>query len=133
MTYSEKLKDPRWQKKRLEIMQRDNFTCKLCGDTKETLHIHHSRYKGTPWQADDEHLHTICATCHRFMTYKEKDEGVVRIIKTTFEEGDRVCFCHTSKGFFIYTINNGNATRYELGSRFMNELRTLLNASNEEK
>jgi len=27
LTYSEKLKDPRWQKKRLEILSRDNFTC----------------------------------------------------------------------------------------------------------
>jgi 5-methylcytosine-specific restriction endonuclease McrA len=28
--YSEKLRDPRWQKKRLEIFQRDNFICQNC-------------------------------------------------------------------------------------------------------
>ena len=32
MNYSEQLKSPKWQKKRLEIMQRDKFTCQLCGD-----------------------------------------------------------------------------------------------------
>ena len=26
--YVEKLKDPRWQRKRLEIMQRDGFRCR---------------------------------------------------------------------------------------------------------
>ena len=43
-TYSEKLKDPRWQKKRLEIMDRDNFICQLCGDSETTLNVHHKRY-----------------------------------------------------------------------------------------
>ncbi len=30
MTYAEQLKDPRWQKRRLEILQRDEWRC-LCG------------------------------------------------------------------------------------------------------
>jgi len=52
MTYSEKLKDPRWQRKRLEVMQRDDFTCRNCGAKDKTLHIHHVRYlKGfEPWE-----------------------------------------------------------------------------------
>ena len=44
MTYKEKLLDPRWQKKRLEILNRDNFTCQCCGDDKKTLNIHHKYY-----------------------------------------------------------------------------------------
>ena len=65
-TYSEKLKDPRWQKKRLEILNRDNFTCQLCDDTTTTLHVHHRRYlqKKDPWQYDNKFLVTMCATCH---------------------------------------------------------------------
>ena len=62
--YMQKLKDPRWQKKRLEIMQRDNFTCQLCGDTKETLVVHHYKYAGDPWGVDDEYLITLCQDCH---------------------------------------------------------------------
>jgi hypothetical protein len=65
-TYSEKLKDPRWQKKRLEILQRDNWTCQLCGATTITLHIHHRKYiKGKePWEYPDHLLVTLCEICH---------------------------------------------------------------------
>jgi len=45
MSYQEKLKDPRWQKKRLEILQRDGWKCKWCGEEKQTLHIHHLKYQ----------------------------------------------------------------------------------------
>ncbi len=62
--YSEKLKDPRWQKKRLEIFQRDNWTCKFCGDTKSMLMVHHFKYEGDPWEVGNEHLATCCAKCH---------------------------------------------------------------------
>lgn len=30
-SYAEKFKDPRWQKKRLKIMERDNWKCCECG------------------------------------------------------------------------------------------------------
>jgi len=64
MTYSEKLKDPRWQKKRLEIMQRDEFMCQLCQETEETLVIHHYKYSGEPWDVEDKYLMTLCESCH---------------------------------------------------------------------
>jgi hypothetical protein len=64
-TYSEKLKDPRWQKKRLEILQRDEFTCVKCGDNTSTLHVHHKAYhSGDPWDTPDAHLVTLCEGCH---------------------------------------------------------------------
>ena len=46
MEYAEKLKDPRWQKKRLEILERDAWVCQKCFDTKSTLHVHHRIYNG---------------------------------------------------------------------------------------
>ena len=66
MTYSDKLKDPRWQKKRLEILNRDNFTCRFCGDSETTLHVHHFVYRknADPWESDEMELITICADCH---------------------------------------------------------------------
>ena len=71
MTYSEKLKDPRWQKKRLEILERDNWACQRCFDTNSTLHIHHLYYdfKFDPWEYEDETLITLCEECHQ----KEKE------------------------------------------------------------
>lgn len=62
--YSEKLKHPKWQRKRLEIMQRDGFKCKLCGDKESELHIHHEEYEGDPWDVDNKFLHTLCSECH---------------------------------------------------------------------
>ncbi len=64
--YYEKLRDPRWQKRRLEIMQRDRFGCIDCGDSESTLNVHHCYYeKGLdPWEYDDDCLKTLCEHCH---------------------------------------------------------------------
>lgn len=65
-TYSEKLKDPRWQRKRLEIMQIHDFSCDICGDKSETLHVHHNYYVTgrNPWEYPDFALSVFCKTCH---------------------------------------------------------------------
>lgn len=66
--YSEKLKHPKWQRKRLEIMQRDDFKCKMCYDTETTLHIHHLEYSdGDPWDIENEKLITLCEDCHKIV------------------------------------------------------------------
>ncbi len=63
--YSDLLKDPRWQKKRLEILNRDEFECKYCNDDENTLHVHHIKYaKGNPWDIDNKYLITLCERCH---------------------------------------------------------------------
>ena len=67
--YYELLKDPRWQKRRLEIMQRDNFTCQMCGNGLTSgvpLNVHHYVYhKGyLPWEYPDKELITLCRDCH---------------------------------------------------------------------
>lgn len=66
MTYSEKLRDPRWQKKRLEIMNRDGFKCRDCGSDVITLSVHHHRYKANaePWEYPAHDLGTFCQPCH---------------------------------------------------------------------
>ena len=64
--YVEKLKDPRWQKKRLEILQRDEFTCQQCFNTEMCLHVHHRIYQRgkEPWDYSDSLLVTLCEECH---------------------------------------------------------------------
>jgi len=85
MTYSEKLKDPRWQKKRLEILQRDNWTCQICGCTENTLNVHHEKYDGDPWEISDKELITICEKCHYnkhiLLKYMKSRETLNKIIK----------------------------------------------------
>ncbi|MFA5424792.1 MAG: HNH endonuclease [Phycisphaerae bacterium] len=75
--YSEKLKDPKWQKKRLEVFKRDNWACRLCGDDETTLAVHHYMYeKGKdPWDYDLPNLVTLCETCHSFeYEYRKENE-----------------------------------------------------------
>lgn len=66
MTYAEKLKHPKWQKKRLEALNNANFTCQFCGETEKTLHVHHLLYhKGRqPWEYHSLLLNAICEDCH---------------------------------------------------------------------
>lgn len=70
MTYKEKLEHPKWQEKRLLILQRDGFKCRICGDTETMLHVHHTVYDFTrePWDAEDVHLVTLCKVCHEMET-----------------------------------------------------------------
>lgn len=63
-TYTEKLRHPKWQKKRLEVLQRDEFTCRMCGSEEKTLHVHHISYNGNPWETPIENLITLCEGCH---------------------------------------------------------------------
>jgi hypothetical protein len=65
-TYYEKLKDPRWQKKRLEVLNNNEFTCQRCYDKESTLHVHHKEYfKGLePWEYETNQLTVLCESCH---------------------------------------------------------------------
>ena len=65
-TYAELLKDPRWQKKRLVILERDGWKCRFCGEAKEALSVHHCFYYSTykPWEYPDKSLITLCESCH---------------------------------------------------------------------
>ena len=66
-SYYELLKHPKWQKKRLEILERANFKCEDCGADDITLHVHHTYYeKGhKPWEYPNDSLQCLCEKCHR--------------------------------------------------------------------
>ena len=83
MTYSDLLKDPRWQKKRLEIFNRDNFSCVSCGDGASTLHVHHHYYINgkKPWEYNNSVLVTLCEQCHGNEEHlKECDSDVINVL-----------------------------------------------------
>ena len=64
--YKNKLKDPRWQKLRLKIFERDAWKCVSCLDSSAPLHVHHHHYiEGKdPWDYPNDHLETLCESCH---------------------------------------------------------------------
>lgn len=65
-SYSDKLRDPRWQRMRLQIMERDRFHCVECGSGDNTLNVHHGCYLPglAPWEYEAHLLHTVCESCH---------------------------------------------------------------------
>jgi 5-methylcytosine-specific restriction endonuclease McrA len=98
-TYQEQLRDPRWQRKRLEIFKASNFKCEDadCGDDTRELNVHHSAYlKGVPvWDHPDELLHCLCRECHQERQSVEeslKIEMMKRLRKVPIERLKKVFF-----------------------------------------
>lgn len=102
--YKDKLLDPRWQRKRLEVLNRENWTCQYCGDKESILHVHHLCYSPNknPWDVDEYALLCLCENCHTVshldnltdfetetlnnvqligMTYNGSNKGVNDIVK----------------------------------------------------
>jgi hypothetical protein len=69
-SYWELLKDPRWQRRRLEILSKAGFRCESCGSETETLNVHHVNYRreAKPWEYVDCELQCLCETCHQLVT-----------------------------------------------------------------
>ena len=100
MNYKEKLKDPRWIRRRREIMERDNHRCMICGEDSLLLNVHHLRYRkgAEPWEYDDCELVTLCEDCHK-MVHDNNLNLEVRRSKIS----DRYRLC--------YGIDNSSAIR----------------------
>jgi len=64
--FSAQYKHPNWQKKRLEVLEHDNYTCRRCGATETHLHVHHAQYfkECKVWQYHQSQLLTLCDACH---------------------------------------------------------------------
>lgn len=75
MTYSEKLQDPRWQKKRLEVFEQAGWKCERCDSKDKTMHVHHGYYeKGIePWGYDNSTLHCLCWECHEVIQERTQE------------------------------------------------------------
>ena len=67
MTYQEQIKHPRWQKKRLEVMEANGFRCQTCGTEDQELHVHHSFYYdgAVIWDYKTDELQSLCSVCHK--------------------------------------------------------------------
>lgn len=72
--YQQKLQRPEWQRKRLEVLQRDDWTCNFCGARDKQLHVDHKRYDRDlePWEYKDSTYQTLCKDCHVNVTAVRK-------------------------------------------------------------
>lgn len=143
MNYSEQLKSPKWQKKRLEIMQRDKFTCQLCGDKETTLNVHHLEYikDAKAWECDNNSLVTLCEHCH-YEIGKITLVGCGNLIKSLKKQikihksnnwngGNRIMLiCDIVEGLImrIYDKNNNFIIGFEIND--VSELKKIKNIIN---
>jgi hypothetical protein len=120
--YSKKLQNPRWQKKRLEIMKRDHFQCKLCKDDETELQVHHKNYinGNEPWEYENNELITLCSHCHLEIEKLKKETEIdypdLKVYKSNnWSAGNRIMFV-SYKGTCDMRIYDNNA-EYIVGFR----------------
>lgn len=122
--YSEKLKNPKWQKKRLEIMERDGWSCQICDNKSKTLNVHHLFYEygKDPWDYNNHQLVTLCEECHKreHDSKAEVDMVIKAIIKRGFSYLDVINFFWLFKAMFI------NKDMFEAGlSAFASQMESI--------
>ena len=84
-TYFEKLKDPRWQRARLTVMERAGWQCQCCQSKEKTLHVHHLQYRENPWDTPPEFLECLCDDCHAWREQFNKTlVNSIRFIPTKY-------------------------------------------------
>lgn len=81
--YVERLRDPRWQRMRLSVLERAGWRCEWCGTAKVNLQIHHGYYEreALPWDYPVEALYCLCDYCHekaeRMKAQVQRELGLV--------------------------------------------------------
>lgn len=90
--YQRKLASPGWQKKRLEQLQRFDFTCTGCGSTHNELHVHHKYYlpNTEPQDYPDSCYTVLCTFCH------DTEEAKLKSIGTPLLNACRLCCMDTA-------------------------------------
>lgn len=90
LSYSERLKHPKWQQKRLKIFEKDDWTCQTCGETENTLHCHHIDYihGHDPWDYPDNYFITLCEDCHEAIERAKKRSFIFNMDSTTVLYGE---------------------------------------------
>lgn len=74
-SYSEKLKDPRWKAKALEIVRANFGICFECGDRPAYPEVHHRWYEQDkdPWEYPDACYAVFCHACHEHAEALKKE------------------------------------------------------------
>lgn len=103
--YAEQYKNPKWQKLRLKILDRDDWSCQKCNDDESQLQVHHKRYVygKKVWEYKDSDLITLCNACHEEEKdgMKEEIENFIEVIKLKLFS-NQVSSLNCSLGYLIY-------------------------------
>lgn len=111
ISYQKLLRDPRWIKRRNEILSRDKNTCQMCGAQDRYLHVHHTKYivGRKPWEYADDDLVTLCELCHERVHSSEPI--------TDIKVGDIFAYYHSDwcMNYIVYEIDYLREIIYVLG------------------
>ncbi len=115
-SYSEKLKDERWIKKRELVRNRAGNQCEDCGAMDKGLEIHHCYYLYgyEPWEYPTDSLRCLCKPCHKTRDPIEKKhrgqlahltQNEVETLNTIFSNG---LYWYPRKELFDFINNIGH-------------------------
>lgn len=101
MTYLEQLQHPKWQRRRLEMLDGAGYECTQCGDTETQLHVHHRRYvKGRmAWEYENWELAVLCKNCHD-REHASRDNLTALLAQC--DEGDVLQVCGYVAGMIMW-------------------------------
>ncbi len=110
---------PKWQKKRLQVLNRDGFKCRLCDDTETALHVHHLKYtQKLPQDEPIENLITYCSDCHSVVEYfKQNNNNVVicKVLKFTSPQIPTAFIVKTTDNNLFFGNFNNNTVQFYWG------------------
>jgi hypothetical protein len=128
--YLQKLKDPRWQKLRLKVLERDEFCCQRCFDDTSTLHVHHRYYVPgqDPWDSLPDSLITLCESCHteEMEMQPEVDQRLLRGLRSKFFYRDLIGIAAAIEEMPMEHISDVVASVYEWALVTTEVQRTLI-------
>lgn len=125
-SYFDKLKDPRWQKLRLQMLNEAGFACEECGAEDNTLHVHHTYYEygKDPWDYPQSSLKVYCEDCHdnahklkkwlqRLLCMRSISEqaSLINILQITWNEyfdSDEILQCMVA---ILYALQHDDTSR----------------------
>jgi len=87
--------EPEYKKWHAEVLKRDNYECKMCGQkktVKEILHVHHIRSfaKYPKLRTNLENGIVLCKSCHQFIHSRKAGLGKIKSIEKFKEKIDMI-------------------------------------------
>ena len=133
--YSKRLKDPRWQRKRLEVMERDKWTCVDTLESDDPLQVHHCWYaKGGPWETPNKYLITVTEDAHNERHKIESDiKKTLGLILANLSASDEVGLTDLGHAFFTISEFLENRGSIESLRPAVEELRDCCIMANEKR
>ena len=101
--FAESYNTAEWQKTKNRILERDKYTCQICGSTTGVMQVHHITYKhcnGKAYNAPDEDLITLCCDCHNH----DDGDHVHFFSGKYYWDSNRKCFQSSSTRLMIQAL-----------------------------